>query len=201
MRGTFGSVVSAVLASFLVHWWRLIVFLCLAGVALYVATTLSDTQGRADLPSGYAVRMTCEDDPESYLWSGGCDRIAAAIARTDKPSFLELYLAFVTAHHAPIPSADVERRYATAACEFDFDRSAALKGTRFILVPEAFASVCTRAHAAAVMDEIDARDRALLTIEREGLTWAALAAGALANLTEPLVLFAGISIGLALWIL
>ena len=41
------------------------------------------------------------------------------------------------------------------------------------------------------MGEIDARDRALLAIEREGLSHEALFAGALANLSEPLVIFAG----------
>jgi hypothetical protein len=51
------------------------------------------------------------------------------------------------------------------------------------------------------MDEIDARDRALLTIEREGLSHAALVAGTLANLTEPLALLAAISLLLALVIL
>jgi hypothetical protein len=61
--------------------------------------------------------------------------------------------------------------------------------------------VCTAAHAQAVMDELDARDRALLAIEREGLSQEALVAGALANLTEPLAILAGILIGAALVIL
>jgi hypothetical protein len=58
--------------------------------------------------------------------------------------------------------------------------------------------VCTAAHARAVMDELDARDRALLAIEREGLSQEALIAGALANLTEPLVILAGILVVAAL---
>jgi hypothetical protein len=198
MRGNLGLMS---VASTLKRRWRLLAGICLAGAGLYVAMTLSDTQGRSDLPYGYAVRMTCEDDPESHLWSGGCDRIAADIARTAKPSFAELYWAFVTVHHTPIPSAATARRFADAPCEAGFDADAALKGTRFVLSPEKFVGVCTRAHAAAIMDEIDARDRALLTIERAGLSWSALAAGALANLTEPLVLLAAITLILALWIL
>lgn len=181
--------------------WRLLAALLLAGVGAYWATELSDKQGRADLPSGYAVRMTCEEDPESYLWSGGCDRIATDIARTDQPSFFALYRAFVTVHHSAIPSRATGRRFARIPCDEGFDLKQTLKGTRFVLSPDAFTGVCTLAHAGAVMNEIDARDRALLTIERAGLSWAALAAGALANLTEPIVLFAAAFAVLALWIL
>jgi hypothetical protein len=169
--------------------WRFLAGTLLAGVAVYVAVTASDTQGRADVPSGYAVRMTCENDPESYLWSGGCERIAADIARTDAPGPWELYRAFITAHHRAIPSPATQRRFARAACEPGFDVRRALQGTRFVLSPDAFAGVCSDAHAHAIMHEIDRRDRALLTIERAGLSWQALAAGALANLSEPLVLF------------
>jgi hypothetical protein len=198
MRGNLGLMR---VVCFLERFWRLLAGICLAGAAVYVATTLSDTQGRGDLPYGYAVRMTCEDDPESHLWSGGCDRIAADIARTGKPSFAALYRALVTVHHTPIPSAATARRFADAPCDAGFDTDATSKGTRFVLSPEKFAGVCTRAHAAAIMNEIDARDRALLTIERAGLSWSALAAGALANLTEPLVLLAAAALLLALWIL
>lgn len=187
--------------SVLRRYWRLLAGLCLAGAGLYVAVTLSDAQGRIDLPYGYAVRMTCEDDPESYLWSGGCDRIAADIARTDKPSVLALYRAFVTVHHSMIPSPATTRRFAKAPCEPGFDIGARLKGTRFILSPDKFKGVCSRAHAEAIRNEIDARDRALLTIERGGLSWSALVAGTLANLTEPLALLGAITLLLALWIL
>ncbi len=183
------------------HGWRLLVGLTVVAAAVYVAITVSDTQGRADLPRGYAVRMTCEDDPESYLWSGGCARVATDIARTDKPSFLALYRAFVTAHHALIPSPATTRRFARTACDRSFAIRQALKGTRFILEPDRFEGVCSRAHTDAIKEEIDERDRALLTIERAGLTWSALAAGALANLTEPLVLLGGSAVLLALWIL
>ena len=68
--------------------WRLLCAAAIAAAAVYWAIELSDYQGRYDIPAGYAVRMTCEADPESALWSGGCDRVAADIARTDKPSFL-----------------------------------------------------------------------------------------------------------------
>ena len=198
MRGTLG--LSGLAASIGSRWrWLLGIGLAVAG--LYAAVTASDRQGRADLPSGYAVRMTCESDPESHLWSGGCDRVAADIARSDKPSFAHLYRAFVTVHHTAIPSPATRRRFAASACEPGFDVGATLKGSRFVLSPDSFAGVCSPAHAQAVMDEIDSRDRALLTIEREGLSHAALAAGTLANLTEPLVLLAAISLLLALLIL
>jgi hypothetical protein len=183
--------------------WRLLVGAVLAFCAVAVAIELSDRQGRHDLPAGYAVRMTCEQDPESALWNGGCDRVAADIARTDKPSFLELYRAFVTVHHRHIPSPALQREIQGEACEAGFDLDAALKGTRYVFIPlrPHFAGVCTPAHARAVMDELDARDRALLAIEREGLSHEALIAGALANLTEPLAILAGVLIVAALIIL
>ncbi len=182
-------------------YWRPLVGLAVAGAAIYVAIAVSDTQGRMDLPRGYAVRMTCEDDPESYLWSGGCARVAADIARTDKPSFFELYRAFVTVHHSLIPPPRITRRFTGMPCDTDFDVKGEIKGTRFVLEPERFKDVCQRAYAEAIKEQMDERDRALLTIERGGLSWTALAAGALANLTEPLVLLAGAALFLALWIL
>jgi hypothetical protein len=173
--------------------WRLLVGAVLAFCAVAVAIELSDRQGRHDLPAGYAVRMTCEQDPESALWNGGCDRVAADIARTDKPSFIELYRAFVTVHHRHIPSPSLQREIRAATCDAGFDLDAALKGTRYVFIPlrPHFAGVCTATHARAVMDELDARDRALLAIEREGLSHEALIAGALANLTEPVAILAG----------
>ena len=189
------------LTTFLRRRWRLLAGLCLAGAGIYVAATLSDTQGRADLASGYAVRMTCEDDPESDLWGGGCERIAADIARSGRPSFFALYRAFVAAHHSVIPSPATMRRFAHLGCEPGFDAGKALKGTRFILTPDAFVDACSGAQAHAIMGEIDARDRALLTIERAGLSWQALVAGTLANLTEPLVLLGTAAVVLGLWIL
>jgi hypothetical protein len=183
--------------------WRLLVGAAIAASAVYWAIERSDYQGRYDLPAGYAVRMTCEQDPESALWSGGCDRVAADIARKDKPSFFELYRAFVTAHHRHIPSPQTRRQFADTACEPGFDLDAALRGTRYVFIPlrPHFAEACAPAYVQAVMQEIDARDRALLTIEREGLSHEALAAGALANLTEPLVIFAGAVVTAALLIL
>jgi hypothetical protein len=181
--------------------WRFLVGTLLTGAAVYVAVTLSDRQGRADVPSGYAVRMTCEKDPESYLWSGGCERVAADIARTERPDILDLYRAFVTVHHRMIPSPRTQARFRGVACEEGFEVRKAVEGTRFILSPDAFRGVCTRDHAAAIMDEIDRRDRALLKIERAGLSWQALAAGAVANLTEPLVLFGAACVVAALYLL
>lgn len=183
--------------------WR---FLCaglLAVAAIAVAIELSDGQGRMDIPSGYAVRMVCEPDPESHLWGGGCDRVANDIARTDKPAFGELYRAFVTVHHRRIPSPAVEQVYRQVPCEEGFDLDSKLAGTRYVFVPlrPHFASACTAAHVEAVKSEIDARDRALLAIEREGLSHAALFAGALANLTEPLVILGAAAVVAALVIL
>jgi hypothetical protein len=197
MRRDFG--LSSVVA-FIRRHWRILAGACLAGAGLYIAIEISDKQGRADLPYGYAVRMTCEDDPESHLWSGGCDRIAADIARTDRPSFGALYQAFVIVHHSPIPSAATARQFANAACEADFNLDETLKGTRYILVTEKFTSVCSLAHAQAIMDEIDTRARALMTIERGGLTYTALIAGTLANLTSPVAIIATTLLVIALWI-
>ena len=101
MGGNFGF---KAVKDFLREHWRTLVAAGLAGGGAYAAVTFSDTQGRFDLPRGYAVRMTCENDPESAIWSGGCDRVAADIARSGKPSFGELYGAFVRAHHSVIPS-------------------------------------------------------------------------------------------------
>lgn len=171
---------------------RLLLLAAAVGGIVYFAVELSDRQGRFDIPSGYGVRMTCEPDPESELWSGGCDRIAADIARTDKPSFLALYQAFLTIHHRPIPSPATLRQHADRPCAPGFDLSAALRGTRYVFEASRplFAGVCTPEHAEAVMREIDARDRGLLKVERAGLSHAALYAGALANLSEPVAVFA-----------
>lgn len=181
------------------RYWRVVVGACLAGAALYVAIEMSDKQGRADISYGYAVAMTCEDDPESYIWSGGCDRIEADIARTDRPSFFDLYEAFVTVHHTAIPSPETERQFSSVPCDPQYDLKTDIKGTRFILSEDTFEGVCARAYAEAIKSELDARDRALLTIQRGGLSYSALAAGALANLTEPLVLFAAAAAMLFLW--
>lgn len=202
VRGRVAAL-ATVLAGELRRHWRLLAAAALAVAGVSLAIQISDRQGRLDLPSGYAVRMTCEPDPESALWSGGCDRVAADIARTDKPSLLELYRAFVTVHHRQIPSPAVRRQFGNVPCEPDFDLETALKGTRYVFVPLRvhFAGACTRAHADAVMSEIDERDRALLAIEREGLSHAALMAGALANLTEPLVILGAAAVIAALAIL
>jgi len=197
MRGDLGL---SIVAAFIRRHWRTIAGAGLAGAGLYVAIEISDKQGRADLPYGYAVRMTCEDDPESHLWSGGCDRIAADIARTDRPSFGDLYRAFVIVHHSPIPSAATTRQFANVPCVAGFNLDETLRGTRYILATEKFANVCSLAHAQAIMEEIDTRARALMTIERGGLTYSALAAGTLANLTNPLVGVGIILLVIVLWI-
>jgi hypothetical protein len=183
MRGNFG--LSSVVALIGRHW-RILAGLCLAGAGLYIAIEISDKQGRADLPYG-------------HLWSGGCDRIAADIARTDRPSFGDLYQAFVIVHHSPIPSAATARHFANIPCDTGFKLDETLKGTRYILVTEKFANVCSLPHAQAIMDEIDTRARALMTIERGGLTYSALAAGTIANLTNPLAILAATLVVMVLW--
>jgi hypothetical protein len=180
--------------------WRTLFAACLLGGGIYLAITMSDEQGRLDLPRGYAVRMTCEDDPEGALWNGDCDRVAPDIARKDIPSLGELYLAFVSAHHRAIPSPATQRRFANKPCDPVFDLKVTLKGTRYVLSPDEFKGVCGLAHAQAIMHEFDQRDRAYLVIERAGLSYPALAAGTLANLTEPLVLLGATAAGLALWL-
>lgn len=183
--------------------WRFLLGAIIAGGVIWAAIETSDRQGRFDIPSGYAVRMTCEPDPESPLWNGGCERVAADIARKDKPGFVELYRAFVTVHHRYIPSPATRSRFRGVPCGQGFDLDAALRGTRYVFVPLRvhFAGACTVAEVQAIMTEIDERDRALLTIERAGLSHSALYAGALANLTEPVVIFAAAAILAALIIL
>lgn len=183
--------------------WRVLLGAALAVAAIAAAIELSDRQGRFDLPTAYAVRMTCEADPESSLWSGGCERIAADTARRDTPSFLQLYRAFVTVHHRQIPSPVTRRRFLRVPCEPGFDIETALKGTRYVFIPLRvhFIEACTQAEVDAVMGELDARDRALLAIERAGLSQAALYAGAVANLTEPIVIFAAAVVLAALLVL
>lgn len=168
------------------HWLLALGLVAAAGVVAF-AVELSDVQGRMDLPLAYSVRMTCEDDPEAALWSGGCDRIAADIATTGRPGFGDLYSAFVAVHHAPGPGAGQAAQFADAAAEPGFDVEALLAGQRYGLAtvrPE-FEAVRSRRHAEAVMEAIDARDRALLTIGRAGLGMDALIAGTLANLAHP----------------
>ncbi len=153
------------------------------------------------MPSGYAVRMTCETDPESDLWSGGCDRIAADIARRGRPGFVELYRAFVAVHHAAIPSPAATRRFAGATCEPGFDIGKTLQGTRFILSPTLFRRrVLARVGPRRSWTRSMPRPRAADDRARRALL-APLAAGTLANLTEPLVLLCRRVRRLSLWIL
>ncbi len=173
--------------------WPLALGVVLLGACAAFAIMLSDEQGRMDLPLAYSVRMTCEDDIEAALWRGGCDRIAPDIAETGRPSFGDLYSAFVTVHHAPNPGAATAARFVSEPADVGFDVAAILDGKRYNLatvVPE-FDGVRSRAHAEAVMDAIDQRDRALLTIGRAGLGYDALIAGALANLVHPGALIDG----------
>lgn len=167
--------------------WPLLLGFALVGSWIGFAIILSDEQGRMDLPLAYSIRMTCEDDIEASLWRGGCERIAADIAQTGRPSFADLYNAFATVHHAPGPREASVARFVDVALDAGFDVAAMLSGQRYGLasiMPE-FEGVKNRAHAEVVIDEIDARDRALLAIGRAGLGYDALIAGALANLVHP----------------
>lgn len=167
------------------RFWPLLLALALAGGWVWFAFLLSDAQGRLDLPRAYAVRMTCEDDPEADLWSGGCDRVAEAIAEKGDPSIFALYRAFVVVHHGPSPRA--QGAVAAGAPEPGFDLDKALSGQRYGLAVELphFKGVQSAAHAEAVKTALDARDRALLVIERAGLSIPPLVAGAAANLMHP----------------
>lgn len=167
--------------------WALALGLALAAGWIGFAFWLSDVQGRLDLPRAYSIRMTCEDDPEAALWRGGCGRIEADIAKTGRPPFFELYNAFVQVHHASGPRAAAEARFADTASDDAFDVQKMLAGQRYglALVAPEFEGVRSQAHAEAVIDEIDVRDRALLAIGRAGLGHDALIAGALANLAHP----------------
>lgn len=173
--------------------WPLVAALSLAGAWAAFAFWLSDIQGRMDLPRAYSVRMTCEDDPEAALWRGGCERIADDIARRGRPSFLDLYNAFVLVHHVPGPRDASAPRFADTPAEPGFDVQAILSGQRYglALVTPEFEGVKNRAHAEAIKGEIDVRDRALLAIGRAGLGFDALIAGALANLVHPGVMLDG----------
>lgn len=186
--------------------WPLVLALLLAGGWLTFAVALSDTQGRMDLPRAYGIRMTCEDDPEAALWRGGCERIAADIARSERPGFAELYAAFVVVHHEPAPeevgaSGASAAEAAAASAGAGFDVAPLLEGQRYGLaaVRPAFAGVGSRAEAEAVIAAIDRRDRALLVIGRAGLGHDALLAGALANLVHPRAMLDGLAQYAAIW--
>jgi hypothetical protein len=182
--------------------WPLWLGAVLAGGCFALALMLSDEQGRFDLPRAYSVRMTCEDDPEAALWRGGCERIRADIAKTGHPSFGELYAAFAAAHHVPSPKEIAAARSADTPPEAGFDVQGLLAGQRYglaLVVPE-FDGVTSRKQADAVIDAIDARDRALLTIGRAGLGYDALLAGALANLAHPGALAGALVKYVEIWI-
>ncbi len=169
--------------------WRSLAALSVAAAGLVAAAVLADEQGRDDVKFGLPLRVSCEDDPESSLWRGGCERIAADLARTDRPSFAGLYSAFVALHHSPGPAeAAAHRFFAGAPVDESFDITSALKGTRYVVTPHLFTSARSLEHANAIMEEIDKKDRARLLVARGGLSLSALAAGTLANLTDAIVL-------------
>jgi hypothetical protein len=173
--------------------WPLALGILLAGCLVAFAIQLSDEQGRMDLPLAYSIKMTCEDDIEAALWRGGCERIAPDIAKSGRPSFGDLYHAFVTVHHAATPREASARRFAGEAPDPAFDLKVMLTGQRYSLasvMPE-FEGVHSLVHAQSVIEGIDERDRALLTIGRAGLGYDALIAGALANLLHPGALIEG----------
>lgn len=173
--------------------WPLVLGVVLIAMWVGFSLWLSDVQGRMDLPRAYSVRMTCEDDPEAALWRGGCDRIGADIAKQGRPPFADLYAAFVTVHHVPTPGVATAARFQGVADDPAFDVRTMLSGQRYglALVAPEFDGAKSRAHAEAIMDAIDARDRALLAIGRAGLGHDALLAGALANLAHPGAMIAG----------
>jgi hypothetical protein len=168
--------------------WRVVVALSVAAAGLAAAVVIADEQGRHDIRYGLPLRVSCEEDPESALWRGGCERIMADIARTDQPSFADLYWAFVALHHSPSPREAAARRFSHAPIDPSFDVASALKGTRYVITPQHFADARNIEHARAIMDELDKKDRVLLLVSRGGLSLTALAAGTLANVTDAIVL-------------
>jgi hypothetical protein len=175
-------------ARFVRRRWLPLTASCIGVVGVVAAVVLADEQGRNDIRYGLPLRVSCEDDPESSLWRGGCERIAADIARTDRPSFADLYSAFVALHHSPGPAEAAARRFAHASVDESFDLASVLKGTRYVVTPHYFTGARGLEHANAIMEEIDKQDRARLLVARGGLTLTALAAGTLANLTDAIVL-------------
>lgn len=173
--------------------WLLVLVTLVAGGWVLFAFWLSDVQGRMDLPIAYSIRMTCEDDPEAGLWRGGCERVASDIAQVGRPGLVDLYGAFVEVHHKPGPRQATAARFADVPHEPGFDLAQALAGQRYglALVTPEFEGVKSRAHAEAVKEAIDVRDRALLAIGRAGLGIDALIAGAAANLAHPGVMVEG----------
>jgi hypothetical protein len=187
------------LGTFVRSNWPFLAAVAALSAGLYLAVSEGDEQSRRALQYAYSVRMTCENDPESPLWSGGCDRIAADIARTDKPSFLDLYKAFRSVYQSGAP-ADAGQR-APAVPDKEFAAGETLAGTRYLISRREFDGVVNAEQARAVMDAIDARDRALLTIERDGrLSERAFAAATLANLTSIPAILAAIAVLLLLWL-
>jgi hypothetical protein len=176
------------LAQFVRRRWRILAVASVVAAGLATAVMLADEQGRHDVRFGLPLHVSCEEDPEASLWRGGCERIAADIARTDRPSFVDLYSAFVALHHSPGPVEAAARRFAHAPVDAGFDVASALKGTRYVISTQHFTSARNVEHARAIMEEIDKKDRALLLVARGGLSLTALAAGTLANLTDALVL-------------
>lgn len=176
-------------AFFRKHLLRIAVLFFIA-VGLTFAVMLADEQNREDVRYGLPLRVSCEEDSESDLWRGGCERIAADIARKDRPSFADLYSTFVALHHATDPIEVAARSFADQPVDPAFDPTAEIKGTRYVISPQLFAGARNSAHARAIMLEIDKRDRARLLVSREGLTLKALAAATLANLTDAAALIA-----------
>jgi hypothetical protein len=183
--------------TFISDWWPVLVATPIAAAGLWLAVSESDAQGRRDLQYAFSVRMTCEEDPESGLWSGECERIEGAIARTDRPSFLDLYQAFRIVHHEGAPASAAAAGSSTAGNATPLDIDSLLAGSRYIIQLKEFLSARTLEDVHAIKAKIDRRDRALLLIERDGrLSTRALVAGTLANLTSAWAL--SVSAGLAL---
>ena len=117
IRGPLPALGSALAAifSFVESHWRVLSALSVVAAGLLTAVIIADEQGRDDIRYGLPLRVSCEEDIESDLWRGGCERIAADIARTDRPTFADLYWAFVALHHAPGPVEAAARRFARQA--------------------------------------------------------------------------------------
>ena len=185
--------------------WRLLCGAVIAAAAVYGAIELSDYSGSLR----HSGRLCRAHDVRARSGIRPLERRVRSRRRRYRPHRQAVvHRALPRLRHRASPADPLARKhagsFAQTACDPAFDQDAALKGTRYRLDSAARAfrrGLHAGAYRRPSWQEIDARDRALLAIEREGLSHEALVAGALANLTEPVVIFAGAVIAAALLIL
>ena len=92
IRGPLPALGSALAAifSFVESHWRVLSALSVVAAGLLTAVIIADEQGRDDIRYGLPLRVSCEEDIESDLWRGGCERIALTNVVTDRSKFDEI---------------------------------------------------------------------------------------------------------------